>query len=189
MSTLLAPASADVGCLPVCGWTISSVLERAADGAELLVDDVLEVLVGGAAEVRLHEREDAVEVVVPRGDDLAVLLARLVEPSAGVGSGPRAPRRGPEHPLHPVQAPVEQRADLLEHLERLHALLVALLRLVLVGPAAVLKPPPERAAEHARQPEPDHEQEDLVAHGGLQASQEFGVAGSPTRSALPTSSP
>ncbi len=55
-------------------------------------------------------------------------------------------------------------ADLLEDLERLIAILVALLRSVLVRPGPALEEETEQAADDARQHEADHQQQHLVAH-------------------------
>jgi hypothetical protein len=77
------------------------------------------------------------------------------------------PFRGPVQSAHTVQAPIQQRADLLEHLERVATLQLSPLHLVLMRPGTPLKEQSEQSAEHGGQADAVRQQDQLLRHPGL----------------------
>lgn len=138
-------------------------LKPPARNRELLIDLVLQHRPGLATEVGFDDGKSAVQVVVPRSEDFAVVILGRGKPRFVTCAACLAPGRPVQSP-HPVQPPVEEQADLLKGLQGLLAFLVAALHIVLVRPGPALEEVAEQSAQHAGQDKPGHQEKQLLSH-------------------------
>src|SRR5207342_1435210 len=119
-------------------------LDESTERREFLEQFALELTARIPTEMGLREREIAVDGVVPREEHLLVVPERELYLVNLAIAAPNGVTRRPEEPPSPVEPTVEERADLLERLERLLPSGCLLSCLVLMLPSSTLQPRSEQ---------------------------------------------
>ncbi len=165
--TQLAQSSADRPYpdrrLAIGGYLSDELVEFLPDRHVLGEQVIFQLPARGLSEVGVDQGQVPVQVVVPDSQDRAIVGQFGVQ-RGGLARPESQPLRGPEDEAHPVQALVEQSAELLESLERELTLQVSALRLVLVAPCALLKEVGQCPADDTCEHEPEKKEQDRVTH-------------------------